>query len=276
MTTYTTPHFATGGNARPEPSLNRARPDSGAPYRTAGVTNEAAAMAAMADGRTADWQPGVSQGGVPKAAIGVLGAALVGGVALAIVLMAPSNKVVKHVQPDPIAQATAENQAAQKSVDSTSAAVNEMEKNAPAAGNLPANADATATDTKTTTSTATTKVDTSTAPAAPAPVQAVIPHAPPVVHEQHEHHAKATTSTTRVAPQPQQQAAPQPQQQVAPTVAPAVTPDVPAPAPVVTPPADVQAPAMQQTPDAPTVTPAPTPAPTPDTPAPTPAPAPTE
>ena len=262
MTTYNTPHFATGvsdRNLRPEPALNRTRPASAAPYRTAGVTNEAAALA---DGPTPDWQPGVAKGGVPKAAIGALGAALVGGVALAIVLMAPSNKVVKQVSPDPIAQATAQNAAAQKSVDSTTAAVNEMDKNAPAAGN-PAPDVAGTTKTDTTTTTSTTKVDSTTAPAipVPAPVQAVIPHAPPVVHE--HHHAKAPVAAPKAVPQPQQSA-------------PAVTPDVPAPAPVVTPPADVQAPAMQQTPDAPTVTPAPTPSPTPDTPAPTPVPAPTE
>ena len=127
MTTYTTPHFATGisdRNVRPEPSLNRARPASAATYRTAGVTNEAALMA---DGQTPDWQPGASKG-VPKAAIGALGAALVGGVALAIVLLAPSNKVTKQVMPDPIAQATAQNAAAQKSVDSSDAAVNEHEQ----------------------------------------------------------------------------------------------------------------------------------------------------
>ena len=132
MTTYTTPHFATGlsdRNVRTEPSLNRARPASAAPYRTAGVSNEAAMLA---DGPTPDWQPGAAKGGVPKAAIGALGAALVGGVALAIVLLAPSNKVVKQVMPDPVAQATAQNAAAQKSVDSSDAAVKEMDQNAPA------------------------------------------------------------------------------------------------------------------------------------------------
>lgn len=262
MTTYTTPHFATTGvsdrNLRPEPALDRARPASAAPYRTAGVSNEGAVLA---EGPTPDWQPGVAKGGVPKAAIGAIGAALVGGVALAIVLMAPSNKVVKQVSPDPIAQATAQNAAAQKSVDSSTAAINELDKNAPAAGNVQANpapgTDTATTDTRTTTSTSTTKVEAE--PTLPAPVQAVIPHAPPVVHEQH--HAKAPVTTPKAAPQPVHSA-------------PAVSPE--APAPTATPPADVQAPAMQQTPDAPTVTPAPTPAPTPDTPAPIPAPAPTE
>ncbi|MBC7666170.1 MAG: hypothetical protein H7276_20660, partial [Caulobacter sp.] len=139
MTTYTTPHFATGvsdrSNVRPDPALNRARTASAAPYRTAGVTNEAALMS---DGQTPDWQPGVSKG-VPKAAIGALGAALVGGVALAIVLMAPSNKVTKQVMPDPIAQAAANNTATAKSADgSTDAAVNQMDKEAPAAGNTAA------------------------------------------------------------------------------------------------------------------------------------------
>ena len=127
MTTYNTPHFATG-NSDLRSETPRTRPASAATYRTAGVSNEAAVMR---DGPTPDWQPGASKG-VPKAAIGAVGAALVGGVALAIVLMAPSNKVVKHVQPDPIAQAQSENAAAQKSVASTDAAVNELDTNAPA------------------------------------------------------------------------------------------------------------------------------------------------
>lgn len=253
MTTYTTPQFANGvSDLRTEPPLNRARPASAAPYRTAGVSNEAAALAA---GPTPDWQPGAAKGGVPKAAIGALGAALVGGVALAIVLLAPSNKVVKQVQPDPIAQATAQNASAQKSVDSTTAAVNEMEKNAPAAGNT-AVADATSTQQPA-------AAAPTAAPAVPAPVQAAVPDAPPVANApvaRVPHHV----AKPREVSQPVQST-------------PAATPDVPAPAPVVTPPADVQPPAMQQTPDTPTVTPdVPTPAPTPDTPAPTPAPAPSE
>jgi hypothetical protein len=260
MTTYNTPHFATGvsdRNLRPEPTTSRARPASAAPYRTAGVSNEAAMLA---DGPTPDWQPGAAKGGVPKVAIGALGAALVGGAALAIVLLAPSNKVVKPVTPDPIATASAQNTAAQKSVDSSTAAVNELDKNPPAAGNTAAATDAATTDTRTTTATTTTKVDTTPALAVPAPVKAVIPHEAPVANAPvaREHHAKATVATPRAVPQQQ--------------AAPAVSPEAPA----VTPPAPVQAPAMQQTPDNPTVTPAPTPAPTPDTPAPTPAPAPTE
>ena len=247
MTTYTIPHFATGSsdrNVRPEPSLNRARPASAATYRTAGVTNEAALMA---DGRTPDWQPGVSKGRVPKAAIGAIGAALVGGVALAIVLLSPSDKVTKQGMPDPVAQAAAQNVAAQKSVDSSEAAVNDLDSNPPAAGNAAA------------TDAAATQQAAAPAPAVPAPVQSVTPDAPPVVIAPvaRVHHVP----TPRVAPQPVQ-------------AAPVVTPDVPAP--VVTPPADVQPPAMQQTPDAPTVTPAPTPAPTTDTPAPTPASTPSE
>ena len=244
MTTYTTPHFATGlpdRNVRSE-SGNRARPATAATYRTAGVSDEAAVLA---DGPTPDWQPGASKG-VPKAAIGALGAALVGGIALAIVLMAPSNKVVtKQVLPDPIAQATASNAATQKANDSTEAAVSSMDKLAPAAG----------TDAAATQQAAPAATDT----AVPAPVQAVIPTEPPVANAPV---ARATKHpvTPKVAPHPVQNA-------------PAVTPDV-APAPVVTPPADVQPPAMQQTPDTTTVTPlAPAPEPTPDTPAPTPAPA---
>ena len=258
MTTYNTPHFATGvsdGNTtRPQTTATRARPASAATYRTAGVTNEAALMS---EGQTPDWQPGASKG-VPKAAIGALGAALVGGVALAIVLMAPGNKVVKHTQPDPIAQAAADNEAAaKKAAGDTDAAVNEMNQQAPAAGNTApaaAAADAGADAQKT--------ADAPAVAATPAPVvdtpapKAVAPVA---------HVAKAKAApVTKAAPQPVQQQA-----------APVVTPD-PTPT-VVAPPADVQPPAMQQTPETPTVTPstpAPAPSPTPDTsPAPTPAPA---
>ena len=255
MTTYTTPHFATGSsdrNVRPEPSLNRARPASAATYRTAGVTNEAALMS---DGQTPDWQPGVSKG-VPKAAIGAIGAALVGGAALAIVLLSPSDKVTKQVMPDPIAQATSQNTAAQKSVDASNAAVQDINNNPPAAGNTAATDAATAAATQQAAT-----APAAPAPAVPAPVQAVTPDAPPVVN--------APVARVRHVPTPRTVSQPQPVQ-----AAPVVTPDVPAP--VVTPPAAVQPPAMQQTPDTPTVTPAPTPAPTPDTPAPTPAPAPNE
>jgi hypothetical protein len=250
MTTYTTPHFATGlpdRNVRSE-SGDRARTATAATYRTAGVSNEAAVLA---DGPTPDWQPGASRG-VPKAAIGALGAALVGGIALAVVLMAPSNKVTtKQVLPDPIAQATASNATTQKANDSTEAAVSSMDKLAPAAGNV-------ATDAAATQQAAQAATD-AAAPAAPAPVQAVTPNAPPVANApvaRVARHVPAPIATPKVAHQPVQSA-----------------PDV-APAPVVAPPADVQPPAMQQTPDSTTVTPlAPTPAPVPDTPAPTPAPA---
>lgn len=253
MTTYTTPHFATGvpdrSNVRPDPALNRARTASAAPYRTAGVTNEAALMS---DGQTPDWQPGTTKG-VPKAAIGALGAALVGGVALAIVLMAPSNKVTRQALPDPIAQAAANNTATAKSADrSTDAAVSEMDKQAPAAGN-PAAA-----------TTSTSAPAAGAEPVIPAPVQAVIPDAPPVATAPVAHVNKARSApvaTPRATPQPVRSA-------------PTASPDATLP-PQVTPPADVQPPAMQQTPDTTTVapsTPAPTPTPTPDTPAPTPAP----
>ncbi|HEY8975122.1 MAG TPA: hypothetical protein VIN75_12950 [Burkholderiaceae bacterium] len=241
MTTYDTPHFATGNSdLRSEPP--RPRPASAAPYRTAGVTNEAAAMREV--GQRPDWQPGASKG-VPKAAIGAVGAALVGGVALAIVLMAPSNKVVKHVQPDPIAQARSENNAAQKSVASTDAAVNELDKNAPAAGNSASQAALAAQQASAVAAQA----------AVPAPVQNVVPDAPPVANAPVAHVPKHV-STPRVAPQ---HAAPA-----------AAKTDTSADSPAVTPPADVQAPAMQQTPDTPTVAPtAPPTAPTtpPDTPA---------
>ena len=256
MTTYTTPHFATGSsdrNVRPEPSLNRARPASAATYRTAGVTNEAALMS---DGQTPDWQPGASKG-MPKAAIGAIGAALVGGAALAIVLLSPSDKVTKQVMPDPIAQATSQNTAAQKSVDASNAAVQDINNNPPAAGNTAATDAAAAAATQQAAT-----APAAPAPAVPAPVQAVTPDAQPVVN--------APVARVRHVPTPRTVSQPQPVQ-TAPVQA---APDVPAPAPVVTPPAAVQPPAMQQTPDTPTVTPAPTPAPTPDTPAPAPAPAP--
>jgi hypothetical protein len=246
MTTYTTPHFATGPsdrNVRSErESLQRVRSaPAAAPYGTSGVPNEAAVLA---EGRTPDWQPGTSKG-VPKAAIGALGAALVGGVALAIVLMAPSNKVTKTVLPDPIAQAAAQNAATKKSVDATDATVNEMDKQAPAAG-----------------STATPDAATAAAAAVPAPVQAVIPQAPPVANAPVAHvarHVPAPAAAARVAPQPVRSDPP-------------VTVDPSAP---VTPSVEVQPPAMQQTPETPTVTPSvPTPAPVqtpPDSPAPAPA-----
>jgi len=245
MTTYNTPHFATGNSdLRSEPS--RTRPASAAPYRTAGVTNEAAAMREV--GQRPDWQPDAAKG-VPKAAIGAVGAALVGGVALAIVLMAPSNKVVKHVQPDPIAQAQAENNAAQKSVASADAAVNELDRNAPAAGNAASQAAVAAQEASAVAAQA----------AVPAPVQAVVPDAPPVANAPVAHVSRHA-STPRVAPQ-----------RTAPAAAKTDTPaDTPADTSAVTPPADVQAPAMQQTPDTPTVAPTVPPAApttTPDTPA---------
>jgi hypothetical protein len=236
MTTYNTPHFATG-NSDLRSETPRTRPASAATYRTAGVSNEAAAMR---DGQTPDWQPGASKG-LPKAAIGAVGAALVGGIALAIVLMAPSNKVTKAVQPDPIAAARASNEATQKSIASTDAAIGELDKSAPAAGNVASQA-----------ALAEQQASAVAAQAAvPAPVQNVIPDAPPVVN----------APVARV-----------PKHVPAPRVAPAH--DVPAAAktvaPDTTPPADVQPPAMQQTTDTPIVTPsapAPAPTPTPDTPA---------
>jgi hypothetical protein len=245
MTTYTTPHFANGSTDRnvrsDRESINRARPAPAATYRTAGVSNEGAVLAA---GPTPDWQPGIASKGVPKAAIGALGAALVGGVALAIVLMAPSNKVTKTALPDPIAQAAAANTSTQKSNDATDAAVKQLNDQVPAAGT------AATTDAAPTTEPA-------QAAAVPAPVQATIPQAPPV----------AVAPVARV---PKHVAAPIRQS------APVVTPD--APAAVNSPSVEPQAPAMQQTPVEPTVTPeVPTPAPVQSTPAPdTPTPAPAQ
>ena len=243
MTTYTTPHFANGPsdrNVRPaSESFNRARPaPAAATYRTAGVSNEGAALA---EGPTPDWQPGAAKGGVPKAAIGALGAALVGGVALAIVLMAPSNKVTKQVASNPIAQ----NAVTQQSVDSTDAAVKQLDDQAPAAGT--AAADTTATQQR-----AQDATDAAQPALAPAPVQAVIPQASPVVNApvaRMPRHAVAPVASLPTQTQEQ---------------APVVTPDV---APVQ---AQPQAPAMQQIPDAPTVTPS-VPAPAPADPGPAPA-----
>jgi len=89
MTTYTTPHPATG-HSNPRSDMPRIRPASAATSRTAAASND----------------PDASKG-VPKAVVGVVGAALVGGVVLAITLLAPSSKVVKHAQPDPIAESRA-------------------------------------------------------------------------------------------------------------------------------------------------------------------------
>lgn len=248
MTTYTTPHFANGSsdrNVRPAgESFNRPRPAAAAAsYRTAGVSNEGAALA---EGPTADWQPGNAKGGVPKAAIGALGAALVGGVALAIVLLAPSAKVTKQVMPDPIAQAAAQNTATQKPVDSTTAAATQLDDQAPAAG-------VAATDTSATQQRAQDAAVAAQAAAQPAAVTAPLQaQALPVVHTPVVHAPRRAVAP--VAPVATQRVTPQPMQD-APVQAPAITPDVP------TPQAQPQAPAMQQTPDAPTVTPlAPAPA----------------
>ena len=241
MTTYDTPHFATG-NSDLRSATPRTRPASAAPYRTAGATTEAAAMR---DGPTPDWQPGASRG-VPKAAIGAVGAALVGGIALAIVLMAPSNKVTKAAQPGQVvAQAKAENDTAQKSLAATDAAVNELDRNAPAAGNAASQAAQAAQEASAV----------ATQAAVPAPAQNVVPDAPPVANAPVAHAPKHATPS-RAAPQH--------------TAPAAAKTDTSADTPAATPPADVQAPAMQQTPDTPTVTPsvpAPAPTTTPDTPA---------
>jgi len=240
MTTYDTPHFATG-NSDLRSETPRTRPASAAPYRTAGVATEAAAMR---DGPTPDWQPGASKG-VPKAAIGAVGAALVGGVALAIVLMAPSNKVTKPAQPGSVvAQAKAENDAAQKSVAATDAAVNELDRNAPAAGNAASQAVQAAQEAS---------AAAAAQAAVPAPLQTAVPEAPPVA-DVPVAHAPRHGTTPRVAPQH--------------TAPAAAKTDTSADTPAATPPADVQAPAMHQTPDTPTVTPsvpATAPATTPDT-----------
>jgi len=221
MTTYTTPQFATAPSARDTRLDREATPRT--PY---GVTDERAALAA---GPTPDWQPGASKG-VPKAAIGALGAAMVGGLALAIVLMAPSNKVVKTAaMPDPIAQAAADNAAARKSVDQTDAAVKQLEEQAPAAGTVAAPAAASV-------AAEAAPVDT-----APAPVAAPAPAA-----RTQRSSVPARRTTQDVAPRKTADTVPTPPTSV-----------------------DAQTPAIQETPAQPTVTPSEAPTPAPADPAPT-------
>jgi hypothetical protein len=247
MTTYTTPHFANGlpdRNVRPasdKESINRARPVDTAGYRTAGVSN--AGPASLADARTPDWQPGASNG-VPKAAIGALGAALVGGAALAFVLLSPSN-VTKTVNPDRVAASTAQKTGTDPR-DSSGDAVNSINAQAPAAGTTaPANA-ATSTEWRAQAAGNDAQATATTAAAVPPAAVAATPPAvvAPVARNVHRVNASpAAPSVTTTS-----------------TPAPAVAPDeaVMAPAPTTSPatsPADTSAPAMQQTPDSSTVAP---------------------
>ena len=194
---------------------------------------------------------------MPKAAIGALGAALVGGVGAGHRAdgAVEQGDQAGAARPDRAGHG-AERRRAQKSVDSTDAAVNEMDKKprppATPAGRRRHGRAAAATAA-------------AAAPAVPAPVQAVTPDAPPVVN------APVARVPSTPAPTPRPRAAAAGRRTRAGRDAGRAA------APAVTPPADVQPPAMQQTPDTPTVTPsAPAPAPTPDTPdTPAPAPAPT-
>jgi hypothetical protein len=263
MTTYTTPNVSSGltdrgvrdvsgteqindnGAARDlrdlrgpvpddrrEPSLAAAR----GPVDVAGV-------------RTAEWSPGGTRG-VPKAAIGVVGAALVGGVALALVLIGPGDKVVKPasqaVAMAPASQGPAASAAtADPTVDNAVAQLDQQPTAAgPAAAAAPA--DTAAQD----------DASTQATPApAPAPAAAKAPNA-----EAPAPAPRATTHRSTATRTPADDAA---------NRQPVATPSTDAQQP------SSQAPAMQQTPAAPTVTPD-----TPSTPAPdqgaTPAPAPSQ
>ena len=242
MTTYTTPHLANGLSDRnvrsSEKESNTTRARTATPvYKTAAVSDEGALLA---DAHTPDWQPNKS-GGVPKVAIGVLGAALIGAAAVAALMLAPSDKVTKTVNPAPIATAATQDAAASAATTdaATDAAVSQMNQQAPAAG--PATAAPATTD------------DTSAQAATPAPVARTPVITAPVARVPHRtHEAPVPVVTPPVNAMP------------APVVTPAQPVVTPSPAPQQP---DSTAPAMQQIPAAPTVTPATpaNPAPTPDT-----------
>ena len=257
MTTYTTPNVSSGLTDRGVRNVSGNEQINGAPRDlrdlrgpAPGVRREPSLAAApgpvdVAAVRTADWSPGGTRG-VPKAAIGVVGAALVGGVALALVLIGPGDKVVKPasqtVAMAPAAHGPAASAAtADPTVDN---AVAQMDQQPTAAGPTAATApaDTSAGD------------DASTQPT-PAPVAArAAPKAdkPAPVPRATTHHSAATQAPAHGA---DDQAV--------------VTPSTDAQQP------SSQAPAMQQTPAAPTVTPDTPHAPAPDQGA-TPAPAPSQ
>jgi hypothetical protein len=80
----------------------------------------------IAPTRQSPWEPGASAG-APKMLVGLAGAAIVGGIALAVVLMGPAPGAKKHAATDQVAAAqVARDPAAQ------------MNAEAPAAGTVPA------------------------------------------------------------------------------------------------------------------------------------------
>jgi hypothetical protein len=58
----------------------------------------------IVNARTSPWEPGVNAG-APKVLVGLVGAALVGAVALSVVLISPAPKGVKHATTDQVASA---------------------------------------------------------------------------------------------------------------------------------------------------------------------------
>ena len=134
MTTYTTPHFATGlpdRNVRSE-SVNRARPAPAATYRTAGVSNEAAADRRRADARLAAGRlQGRAQGRHRRARRGPGRRRRPGHRADGAV---EQGHQAGHARPDRAGHGR-RTPPRRRPNDSTDAAVNEMDKQAPAAGN---------------------------------------------------------------------------------------------------------------------------------------------
>jgi hypothetical protein len=98
----------------------------------------------IARARSTPWEPGASSG-APRVLVGLVGAALIGGVAVAIVLLSPS-RVAKPVHPaDPAAiSQTAPPAPGASSADALAA---QMNAEPAAAGNAPAVADPRAADT---------------------------------------------------------------------------------------------------------------------------------
>jgi len=278
MTTYTPPHFATGLPERHVRSAldKETNRNARAPYGTQELRTGSGSAAARdlrgapialdpSDVRTADWQPAAGSG-VPKAAIGALGVALIGGVALAIVLMAPS-KVTKAVNADPFAVAATQNGATAPAAASTSstsaatggfdAAVSSVNDQAPAAGPATLAPD---------TASATTeqRAADATAAARAAAQPAVTTSAAPVVAPSAIQATRTTAAPTRSAPVAR--VVHDTKASTTSLTPPPVLPDAPATPPAENEPA-VPTPAMQQIPDVPTVTPSlPQPAPaSPDT-----------
>jgi hypothetical protein len=260
MTTTTTPNVSPGLSDRGvravsgDEQINRAPRDLRDLREPAPADRREPSLAAprgpvdVAGVRTAEWSPGGTRG-VPKAAIGVVGAALVGGVALALVLIGPGDKVVKPASrtvamapasPGPAASTAG----ADPTVDS---AVAQMDQQPTAAGPAAATAPAD-----------TSSHDDASTQATPAPAPAATGAA------KADRSAPAPRATTHHAAARQASTGDADDQAVA-------TPSSDTSQP------SAQEPAMRQTPAAPTATPdtQPAPAPAPDQGA-TPTPAPTQ